>query len=167
MSKRFSILLVVLTIVSGLVSGAITGRIFAPKVAIAEEATTNKVLTIERLKIVDKNDKLLIELGKSKTNENCYGLTIYDNSGNVGASIDVSEYGGSVDVYGKDCRNKKGNASMSAGGAGAIVSASGNDKAKTMMSVDGISLFDKDGKIRAAMDELDYILWDKDGNKLK
>ena len=35
MTKRFSILLVVLTIVSGLIGGAITGRIFTPKVAIA------------------------------------------------------------------------------------------------------------------------------------
>ena len=38
MSKRMSILLVVLTIVSGLIGGAITGRIFTPKVAIAEES---------------------------------------------------------------------------------------------------------------------------------
>jgi hypothetical protein len=45
MTKRFSILLVVLTIVSGLIGGAITGRIFTPKVAIAEETTQSKVLT--------------------------------------------------------------------------------------------------------------------------
>jgi len=35
MTKRMSILLIVLTIVSGLIGGAITGRVFTPKVAIA------------------------------------------------------------------------------------------------------------------------------------
>jgi len=38
MSKRFSILLVILTIVSGLIGGIISERIFTPKVAIAQES---------------------------------------------------------------------------------------------------------------------------------
>jgi len=47
MSKRFSILLVVLTIVSGLIGGAITGRVFTPKVAIAEVVNQDKKETWE------------------------------------------------------------------------------------------------------------------------
>ena len=64
MSKRFSILLVVLTIVSGLIGGLISGRIFAVSSAQAVETKQSKVLTAEGLRIVDKNGKLLMKLGK-------------------------------------------------------------------------------------------------------
>jgi hypothetical protein len=97
-----SILLVVLTIVSGLIGGAITGRIFTPKVAIAEEAIQSKILTVERLRVVDKDGKLLMQLGLGLGNAkspDSYGLTIYDNSGSVVVGMGVlDESGGSIGV---------------------------------------------------------------------
>jgi hypothetical protein len=103
MSKRFSILLVVLTIVSGLVGGAITGRIFTPKVAIAEEATQSKILTVEELRVVDKSGKLLMTLGKAKKAPlDCYGLFILNNSGETTSSMHVDESGSHVFLLSKD-----------------------------------------------------------------
>ena len=74
MSKRMSILLIVLIIVSGLIGGAITGRIFTPKVAIADETKQSKVLTVEELRIVDSSGRLLMNLGAK-------GLSIYHRVG--------------------------------------------------------------------------------------
>ena len=156
MSKRFSILLVVLTIVSGLVGGAITGRIFTPKVAIAAEATPSKVLTVEELRIVDENGK-------------------------VGAVMCVTEDGGNVKVLGK---NGKGGAMMgvvnSSGTAGGVVSVH-DGKSCAMMTINryytnesggSVTVLDKNGKVRAVMCVNEHGngvigLLDKNGNKLK
>ena len=89
MSKRFSILLVVLTIVSGLIGGLISGRIFAVSSAQAVETKQSKVLTAEGLRIVDKNGKLLMKLGKESEDNSIdqllqqYGLFVYDSHGDA------------------------------------------------------------------------------------
>ena len=153
MSKRFSILLVVLTIVSGLIGGAITGRIFTPKVAIAEETTQSKVLTVEGLRVVDKDGKLLMNLGKGdKAPLDSYGLFVFDNSGNVvvRATIDVGK--GKILVSGE-----AGNAMMSVGksGGGVIVTdKSGEVGAMIGVKESGgvVAVNDKSGEARATMD---------------
>jgi hypothetical protein len=174
MTKRFSILLIVLTIVSGLIGGAITGRIFTPKVAIAEEATQSKVLTVEELRVVDKDGKELMILGKNDTN---YGLTIFDKNGRViaaicteksgesngivivsdkdsggTASMGVSERGGTINVFGKD-----GRASMRIWeyGGGVDVFSKDSKSGGATMNVNeyggNIAIFNKDGKGGASM----------------
>ena len=129
MSKRFSILLVVLTIVSGLIGGLISGRIFAVNPAQAVEAKQNKVLTAEELRIVDKNGKMRMILGQAKDHLDYYGLAICDNSGRVGAVMDVNESRSSFRAFGK------------------------NGNVQASMNVDefgsGVSVFEKDGKIGA------------------
>jgi hypothetical protein len=148
MSKRFSILLVVLVIVSGLIGGIISGRIFAPKVAIAEETTQNKVLTVEELRVVDKDGRLLMNLGQSDKEPfvNCYGLFIYNNSGDVGVNIHVRpRMGGRVLVYSEDDSAEVGSA---------IVQVYGKDSG-AMMNADksggSISVYAKDNEGMARM----------------
>jgi hypothetical protein len=188
MTKRFSILLIVLTIVSGLIGGAITGRIFTPKVAIAEEATQSKVLTVEELRVVDKDGKELMILGKNDTN---YGLTIFDKNGRViaaicteksgesngivivsdkdgggTASMDVSERGGTINVFGKDGRasmriweygggvdvfskDSGGTASMGVSERGGTINVFGKDGRASMRIWEyggGVDVFSKDSK---------------------
>jgi hypothetical protein len=65
MSKRIAILLVILTIISGLIGGAISGRIFTPKVAIAEETTQSKILTVEGLNVI--NNMLVANLAQGQS----------------------------------------------------------------------------------------------------
>jgi len=113
MSKKFSILLVILTIVSGLIGGAITGRVFTPKVANAEEEIQSKILTVEGIRVVDKDGKLLMNLGQGDNPpyRNYNGLFIYNASGDIGADICVSSWlsgGGEVFVYSEDEKNKVG-----------------------------------------------------------
>jgi hypothetical protein len=178
MTKRFSILLVVLTIVSGLIGGAITGRIFTPKVAIAEEAAQSKVLTVEGLRVVDKDGKLLIVLGNDAGIPNRapldnYGLFILDKSGSVRANMEadgnggsfmasgkggvssmgVDESGGIVSVYGKYIKSKAVMGLYKDSGAVSVFSNAG--KGVAMMTVDesggNVSVSSKEGKGRAAM----------------
>ena len=78
MSKRFSIILVVLVIVSGLIGGVFSGRIFNAKSAIAEE---NNVLKANELNIMDKNGKLVLTGS---------GLILYDEQGNKCLELDKS-----------------------------------------------------------------------------
>jgi len=159
MTKRMSVIIVVLTIVSGLIGGAITWRIFTPKVAIAEESTQSKVLTVEGLRVVDKNGKLLIELGKSEADVNSYGLAIYDssgmpntiistdanggavvvtdNNGKPGASMRVREYGGSVNVYGKDSKSGAIFGVDANGGAVAVHDNDGNSRVMMIIGESG------------------------------
>jgi hypothetical protein len=151
MTKRFSILLVALTIVSGLIGGAITGRIFTPKVAVAEETTQGKVLTVEELRVVDESGKLLMKLGKKDTALTPYGLFIYDNSGEFHAVMGVDESGGSVNVFGKD--NEIG-VMMNTNESGGIVAvASKGGKVGVGMSANEsgghVSVFGKDGNSKA------------------
>jgi hypothetical protein len=122
MSKRFSILLIVLTIVSGLIGGAITGRIWMPKVAIAQDATQNKVLTVEKLRIVDKNGK-------------------------VGASLSVDESGSAVLDFGSG-----GYAMMNVDATGNFFTKSVGGKftpkistQSKILTAEGLSIIDKYG----------------------
>lgn len=99
MSKRMSVLLVLLTVVSGLIGGVISGRIFAPKVAIAEEAKQSKVLTVEGLNIVDDNGKLLMKLGTiNEAKKYRYGLFLYDQKGSENAAIEQNSFMVTEDV---------------------------------------------------------------------
>ena len=191
MSKRFSILLVVLTVISGLIGGAITGRIFTPKVA--------KVLTVEELMVVDKSGKLRMKLGKGDVNKNRYGLAIYDNSNDIGAMMSVDESGGIVSVGGKNSHVFM-SVDKSVDESGGTVSVAGKDgKIRAFMMVDEsggtVGVGGKDGKTgakmnvsesggrinvygkgsnieRASMQVNEYGygaigLWDKDGYKLR
>jgi hypothetical protein len=85
MSKRFSILLVVLTIVSGLVSVAISGRVFAVKPAIAVGTKQNEILTVKALRVVDKDDILRAMLWINA--DNIVALDLYSNRGDILASL--------------------------------------------------------------------------------
>jgi hypothetical protein len=171
MSKRFSILLVVLTIVSGLIGGAITGRIFTPKVAISEEEKQSKVLTVEELRIIDKSGKLLMQLGKSPNDKNFCGLAIYDNSGNSVAFLGNGYNNGTVIVSGKG-----GDAMMRVDESGGNISVSDKscEGAVIGMRPSGghVIVHSKDCAIGAMMsinesgDGAVY-LFDKNGNKLK
>jgi len=188
MTKRFSILLVVLTIVSGLIGGAITGRIFAPKVAIAGEATQSKVLTVEGLRVVDKDGNLLIYLGKLADKavmqeipaiiEDAYGVSdsrglyIFNTNGSPEVFMQILKTGGSVCVSDKD-----GFAIMDVNETGGNVGVFGKeDNAGAMPHVlvgvreNGgyVTVCGKDGKTGANMsvdeDGGEFTAYDKDGN---
>jgi len=155
MSKRFSILLVILTIVSGLIGGAITGRVFTPKVAIAEETTQSRILTVEELRVVDKDGKELMYLGKAKKAPfDRYGLFILDNRGSAKATISAGEkYGGAVLIQGKDDESGVSMIVGENGGAVLVQGKDGESEALMMVSENGggVSVSDKDGKVGALM----------------
>jgi len=179
MSKRFSILLVFLTIVSGLIGGVISGRIFTPKVAIAEEAKQSKILTVEGLRVVDKDGKLLVQLGKNDE-LNRYGLFIYDHSlirtimsvddeiggyvlvsGKDGIAImNIEETGGNVSVYGKNDESAAGMCVNKNGGGAVIVYGKKHElnvvlgsfgEGETGGNVPHVIVYGKDGKGGAMM----------------
>jgi len=188
MTKRMSILLVVLTIVSGLIGGAITGRIFTPKVAIAEEATQSKILTVEGLRVIDEGGEEIMYLGKLAVDKsvmrqpailNAYGLSdsrglyIYDNNGNAGITLGMFKSGGFVLASNKDGR---GIAMMCAEDSGGAVTVNKDGKVGAMMSIEdsggALSVFNKDGKLKAEMrvnkyGSGDIGRWDKNGSKVK
>jgi len=168
MTKRFLILLVVLTIVSGLIGGAITGRIFIPKVAIAEKMTQSKILTVEELRVVDKDGKLLMKLGTLVDREGLgitpesakdpyeslynHGLDIYDDSGDSKASISVFRDGGYVRMSGKGDTTNSAAAVIGVNklGGKVMISAEGGKPCVMMYTTedDGfVSVFSKDGKV--------------------
>jgi len=89
MSKKFSFIFVLLAIIFSLLGGLMAGLLFAPKLAIVEESDQNKVVTIEELRVVDENGKLLIKLG------NGYGLSIYGQGGSRKIDIGGSGIDGS------------------------------------------------------------------------
>ena len=155
MSKRFSILLAVLTIISGAIAGATSGRIFATKIAAAEETNRCGILTVEGLRVVDKENNLLMALGKrdvAKIPFDDYGLYIFDGNGRIMSFIRSDESEGVIGVFGKDYK----------GGTVIMINESGGT----------VDIFGKDGK-RAARIGMDKSgngvvgLWDKNGYKLR
>jgi hypothetical protein len=99
MSKRFSILLIFLTIASGLVGGIISGRIFAPQTILAEEGDIPpEIMKTRRLEadfimtkeiyVVDQNKNILMSFGKdheifrhSDGKISNWGIYIYNEKG--------------------------------------------------------------------------------------
>ena len=184
MSKRMSILLVVLTIVSGLIGGAISNYVFItrsalatdsklskdvkiepvkdkvkpmdpPNLVVAEDINQSKVLTVEGVRVVDKDGKLLMALGKAK--ENSYGLFIYNSSGDPEAYLGMLKSGCGVGILGKDGELV---ASMVAFKDSGIICVRKEGNTRAMMSVDdsgGIfSVNGKEGNNRAIMSEDEY-----------
>ena len=101
MSKWFSILLVILVIVSGLIGGAISEHIFSPKLAVAEGANQNNVLTVNELRVMDKNGNAGIAM---IVDENGGRLNVFRKiDKKVGASIGIDEYGnGDINLLADD-----------------------------------------------------------------
>jgi uncharacterized protein YneF (UPF0154 family) len=99
MSKRFSILLVMLTIVSGLVGGVISGKFFATRTVIAAETKQHaKVIEAEEFRLVDKNGKLFGKFAISddiKISSIEYGtspaLILYSSDGKLTANLGITE----------------------------------------------------------------------------
>ena len=99
MSKRFSILLVVLTIVSGLIGGAITGRIFTSKVAKVEETKQSKMLSVEELRIVDKDGETKVIISTDDGGNGTIFVVGKDSKPKVAMWVDESR--GNVILYGE------------------------------------------------------------------
>jgi len=149
MNKKMSVLFVALTILSGLVGGAIAVYIFSPKVTVADEARS-KVLTIEKLNIVDKNGKLkaIIRVGEFGGGE----VVVFSKDNYVAACMGTLPSGGIVNV------GTKGNGSVGLLSVGEF----GGD----------VSVFSKDGKIKVdvGVNELGnggIGIWDKNGYRLR
>ena len=101
MSKWFSILLVILVIVSGLIGGAISERIFSPELAVAEGANQNNVLTVNELRVMDKNGNAGIAMIVDKNGGRLNVFRKIDKK--VGASIGIDEYGnGDINLLADD-----------------------------------------------------------------
>jgi len=99
MSRKFSVLLVLLIIVfsslGGFIAGRLFTRMFARKIVIAEEAKRSKILTVGGLNIVDKNGKLLIKLGR-EAGADGHGLYIYGQKGSM--SISTNQRGADINI---------------------------------------------------------------------
>lgn len=165
MTKRMSILLIVLTIISGLIGGSITCRIFTPRVAIAEETMQGKILTVEGLRVISNDGKLLMQLGKDPDNaEKGYGLFIYDSSGIARSIVSVCKSnvysGGYIGVVGKDSdtmitdnmvnvSSKDGNTMMT----DHSIDISRDDKITIMITDKIISISGKNGNATMNVDE--------------
>jgi len=188
MSKKFSVLLVVLTITFSLLGGLIAGRLFTPKVAVAEEANQSKVLTVEGLRIVDKNGKLLMKLGQDDFlltyNIDSYGVYIYDGNEIGLAEMSMGNDGGYVGIFGKDGQpkvslmvkelngevsisNKDGMRKAVMGvdeiGGGEVIVSGKNGKSETKIcggkSGGEIHVTDRDGEIKTGIG----VAWDESG----
>ena len=79
MSRKLSILLILLVVVFSLLGGFIAGHLSTPKITIVEEADQSNILTVEKLKIANESGKLLIELGSGTGIDS--DLLIYDQKG--------------------------------------------------------------------------------------
>jgi len=148
MSRRFSILLVILVILSGLVGGAISGRIFAPRVAIAEEIITSKVLDVEELRVMSKSGKggVLIRIDDDSGDGR---ITVFGEDGKIRNMIYSFESSGLISVFGKE--NKEGVSIYGGKDIGGSIGVKGKDeKIRAIIGVgkDGngsIGLYDKNG----------------------
>lgn len=179
MSKRFSILLIVLTIISGLIGGAITGRIFAVNPAQAVEMKQSKVLTAEELRIVDKDGKIVTFMS---VDTNGGSVSVFGKDGKVCViqpnSMRISDFDSKSDRKGSPFRDLVYvGAEASDKNGGLIWVADRDGKGRAEMSVNEyggqFGAFNKvDDKVKAGIGINEYGhgsigLWDKDGYRLK
>ena len=196
MSKKFSVLLVMLTIIFSLFGGLIAGRLFTRKISITEEDKQLEILTVGELNIVDESSKLRMKLGKGMV-EGGYGLFLYDEKGLMRISIEPSGRRSRIVIIGNNVHSEtfgntfyvqdldKGSAYFRVSDDGPEIGfrdKNGNTAAKMSTNKYGgnFTVYEKvnyfrleeEDKIRASIGRNEYgngaiNLWDKNGHRIK